>query len=156
MGGEAMIGVVVAAHDALAAGLCTAAMCIVGTLEQVAGVGLDPGESPEDFREHFSSALDTVDSGDGVIVLVDLFGGTPGNVVIRLISERPQDRVEVVTGASLPMLLEVYTQRSELDLKALAQLAVETGRTSVVLASEMFGSHGDDDGEGAVEMEQLL
>lgn len=131
-----MIGIVVAAHGQLAAALVAAAEGIVGSLEQVATVDLQPSEGLEIGNERLEGAIRTVDQGQGVVLLVDLFGGTPSNCSMALLPERA---VEVVTGFNLPMLLKLASSRSEgKDAATVARELVEHGRTHILHANALL------------------
>lgn len=108
-----MVGLVVAAHGHLADEMVHAAEQIVGGLPAVETCSIEPGTSPEHIREHMRSAVRKVDTGDGVIVLADLFGGTPCNQSLMLCGVC---KLEVVTGMNLPMLLKANSLRANTDL----------------------------------------
>ena len=98
-----MVGVVVVTHGNLAAELVRTAELILGPLDQVKAVGFLPHEPEEDMWSRLKAAVAAVDTGDGVLILVDMYGGTPSNLSLKLLE---RGRVEVVTGVSLPMLLK--------------------------------------------------
>ena len=103
-----MIGVVVVTHGQLATELVNAAETIVGDLPRFAAVSIGWHDAVELAREEIAQAVTRVDSGSGVIVLTDMFGGTPSNLAITFLAE---GRVEVVTGVNLPMLLKLAGTR---------------------------------------------
>jgi PTS system mannose-specific IIA component len=103
-----MIGVVLAAHGEVSAALLKAAEAIVGPMEAVKAISISSGGSPELMRASVAEAVREVSQGDGVLVLVDLFGGTPSNVCL---STPCCTATEVVTGVNLPMLVKVATAR---------------------------------------------
>jgi len=105
-----MVGLVIATHGHLADELVHTAEQIVGELPAVATVSIQPGTSPEEIRDQMRGAVRTVDTGDGVIVLADLFGGTPCNQSLTLCR---QCKLEVVTGVNLPMLLKANSLRAD-------------------------------------------
>lgn len=106
-----MVGVVVATHGKMAGGMINSADMLVGLAEQLKAVAIFPGEAPETFDERVAAALDEVETGAGVVALVDIFGGTPFNTVYRV--SRGKRNVKIVTGVNLPMLLSVITEREE-------------------------------------------
>ena len=135
-----MIGVLVVTHYHVADELVRALSLIVGEVKQIQAVGLDPESSPEEMRLRIEKALREVDGGDGVLVLVDMFGGTPSNLCLSFLAER---RVEVVTGVNLPMLVKVGKIDGEMPLEQVAALARDTGRKNISVASEVLaGSSG--------------
>jgi PTS system mannose-specific IIA component len=129
-----MFGVVVAAHGGLAPALLQAAEVIVGPIEQARPVTLGSASSLDSLRETLAAAVTSVDQGDGVLVLCDMFGGTPANVCLA--SGLPA-RLEVVTGVNLPMLLRVATTR-ELPLEEAAGALVECGQRHIANASQLL------------------
>jgi mannose/fructose/sorbose-specific phosphotransferase system IIA component len=132
-----MIGIVLAAHGPLPKALLESCDMILGELPQVTTVSLMPGDSLEGLVDRLREAAETVESGQGVLVLLDMFGGTPANATAMLSQQR--DHLAAVTGASLPMLLETFMSRqSSDDLDALATTAVTAGRTGVVNVVESF------------------
>src|SRR3954466_3269654 len=98
-----MVGLVVATHGRLAAELLATAEQIVGKLPQVATVAIEPGASPTQIRELMKAGVQSVNSGDGVIVMADLFGGTPCKESLMLCRMGPGPGVEVLAGVNLPM-----------------------------------------------------
>lgn len=127
-----MIGVVVAAHGNLAESLVRTAEGIVGPLEQTTAVNLLPGEGLDVARSKLRSAVKAVDTGQGVILLADLFGGTPCNSCLSILDEAS---LEVVTGVNLPMLLKLAGMRGGELHEAAAEL-VRYGQRNVTLASD--------------------
>ncbi|HTO56010.1 MAG TPA: hypothetical protein VMR50_21685, partial [Myxococcota bacterium] len=98
-----MIGILILSHYGLADEMVGALRHIVGELPHVRAIGLDPATAtPEDMRAQIDKALREVDQGEGALVLVDMFGGTPSNLSLSFLEE---GRVEVVTGVNLPMLV---------------------------------------------------
>lgn len=127
-----MIGVVVAAHGTLAEALVTTAEGIVGALPGTRVVNLLPGEGLDAARGKIREAVRAVEQGDGVIVLADLFGGTPCNTCLSLLEE---GRIEVVSGVNLPMLLKLASLRDG-DVHEAAEELVTYGQRNVTLASD--------------------
>lgn len=130
-----MIGLVVATHGNLGEALLTTTGIIVGTPVQSRAVSLSRDHSPNELRELLSRAIDEVDSGDGVLVLADMFGGTPANIGMALVVP---GRVELLTGVNLPMLLKFVTYRERYPLPELAELLKEQARDGIILASEVL------------------
>jgi PTS system mannose-specific IIA component len=103
-----MIGVVLAAHGEVAPALLKAAEAIVGPMEAVKAISLGSGAGPEGMKSQVAQSVCEVNQGDGVLLLVDMFGGTPANVCLTTQCGVP---VEVVTGVNLPMLLKLASAR---------------------------------------------
>ena len=132
-----MVGVVLAGHGQLAAALLASAELILGEQEQVVTVALEPGQSLDELQILIGEAITHAEQGDGVLVLLDLYGGTPSNATALHLQRA---RLEAVTGTNLPMLLEVLLNRQEQDLTALTALAEEIGRQGVLnVRAELFG-----------------
>jgi PTS system mannose-specific IIA component len=130
-----MVGVVVASHGALAEELLRTAEGIVGRLERCAAVTVDARVSMDEARDRLAKAIAAVDEGEGVLVLTDMFGGTPANLALTFLDER----VEVVTGVNLPMVVKLSTLRAERPaLAALAEAIAAYGQKNVTLASELL------------------
>jgi PTS system mannose-specific IIA component len=131
-----MIGVVLATHGRVAPAMLEAAEAIVGPMDQVAALSLEAGVSPETMRVQVAEAVRTVDEGDGVLVLCDMFGGTPSNVCLSTDCEA---RIEVVTGVNLPMLLKLATARSQgLLLEEAASQIAAYGQRHIAHATAML------------------
>lgn len=131
-----MVGVVVAAHGRFAEALVAAAEAIVGKFDNLAVVNLLPHEGLECGREKVVQAIRAVNDGAGVVLLADIFGGTPSNCCLSALQD---GKLEVVTGVNLPMLLRLATSRQEgLDVKQVAAGLVEYGRQNITNASELL------------------
>jgi mannose PTS system EIIA component len=134
-----MIGVVVVTHGQLATELVNAAETIVGDQPRFAAVSIGWHDAVELAREEIAQAIARVDSGSGVIVLTDMFGGTPSNLAITFLAE---ERVELITGVNLPMLLKLAGTREVADLRELARRIREDGRTGIWVASDLLRGEG--------------
>jgi PTS system mannose-specific IIA component len=130
-----LIGVVIVTHYRLADEFLQALQLIVGQLENFQAIGLDPANSPESMRTRIDKAIQEADRGDGVLVLVDMFGGTPSNLCLSFLDE---GRVEVVTGLNLPMLVKVAGLREPMPIHDVAALAREYGRRNISVASDVL------------------
>ncbi len=130
-----MVGVVVATHGKLAEELLRTAEAIVGRLEQTAAVSVDAQISMDEARARLGKAIAGVETGEGVLVLTDMFGGTPANLALTFLG----DAVEVVTGVNLPMVVKLSTLRAEpKPLASLAEAIAAYGQKNVTLASELL------------------
>jgi len=131
-----MVGLVVAAHGRLADELVHTAEQIVGPLPAVRTCSIEPGASPEAIRATMLEAVKEIDTGDGVIVLADLFGGTPCNQSLSLCAKR---KLEVVTGVNLPMLIKANSLRGEpMPLVDLAIALTQYGQKNITCASVLL------------------
>jgi PTS system mannose-specific IIA component len=130
-----MVGVVVATHGKLAEEILRTAEGIVGPLPQCEAVSIGASQSMDACRGCLADAVKRVDTGEGVLVLTDMFGGTPANLALTFLDER----VEVVTGVNLPMILKLATARAEnLTVQAAAELVTSHGQKNITLASELL------------------
>ena len=129
-----MIGLVVVCHEDMGKELLKAAEMIVGKIEAVASVSVKQDSAPEMLRDEVRDALKKVDQGNGVMMLTDMFGGTPSNISLAFLS----DSVEVVTGVNLSMLIKFANHRDEKPLAELAKLIQEAAQKSVIIASQML------------------
>jgi PTS system mannose-specific IIA component len=131
-----MVGLVVATHGQLAEELLRTAAGIVGPLERCEAVSIGSGTSMDDARARLGDAIRRVDDGHGVLVLTDMFGGTPANLALTFLD----DRLEVVTGVNLPMILRLATSRAadDLALRAVAEQVAAHGQKNISLASELL------------------
>jgi PTS system mannose-specific IIA component len=130
-----MVGVVVATHGRLAEELLRSAEGIVGRLEQSVAVTVDAQLSMDEARSRLGQAIAGVQTGDGVLVLTDMFGGTPANLALTFLDAG----VEVVTGVNLPMVVKLSTLRAEKrTLAALAEAIAAYGQKNITLASELL------------------
>lgn len=131
-----MIGLVLATHGELGRALIGAMEMIVGVQPRVAALSLHVSDRIEDATARLQDALDGADDGDGVLVLTDMLGGTPSNLCLALIGgPRP---VEVVSGASLPMVLKAVQARRESNLHETAAQVKKVGRSAIIVASEVL------------------
>lgn len=131
-----MIGTLILTHGGLARELLAAAREISGELEQFEAVSLEWGDSHDEARAKVRAAISRVDSGQGVLILADTFGGTPCNVAL---SVQDPGRVEVLSGVNLPMVMRLacHGNRQQTDPAEAARWLQAKGRDSIRLGSEM-------------------
>lgn len=132
-----MIGIVVVSHGRLSEELCVAARHVVGDQERIVSVCIEPDADIDERYEAIRAA--TVKCADketgGVIILTDMFGGTPSNLALKVMKA---GKVEVIAGANLPMLIKLIEIRSKVSIEEAARLTVEAGRKYISLASEIL------------------
>jgi mannose PTS system EIIA component len=133
--GESMIGIVLVTHGRLAIEFRAALEHVVGAQEQMETVTIGPDDNVEQRRRDIIEAVKKVDSGDGVVILTDMFGGTPSNLAISVMS-RP--KVEVLAGINLPMLIKLVKVRDEFPLADSVMAAQESGRKYITIASRVL------------------
>jgi mannose PTS system EIIA component len=131
-----MIGLILVTHGALAIEFVYAMEHVVGRQEAVATICIAPHDDMERRRKDIADAVKKVDSGSGVIILTDLFGGTPSNLAISLMRA---GEVEVIAGINLPMLIRLAGARKTMDVTGAVAAAREAGRNYITVASEFLG-----------------
>jgi len=127
-----MTGLVVVAHAGLAAELINAAEMIVGKIEGSAAVEIKPEDSVDQIRTALTTAIESVAS-EHVIIMTDMFGGTPSNMSLSFLKE---NEIEVLTGVNLPMLIKFASDRSRFGVGELAAQIRDTGREGVTVAGD--------------------
>jgi PTS system mannose-specific IIA component len=131
-----MIGLVLVTHGRLAEEFVTAMEHVVGKQERIATIAIGADDDMEGRRKDIADAIAAVDGGRGVIVLTDLFGGTPSNLAISLME---RGRVEVIAGINLPMLIRLESARKSMKVVDAVAAAREAGRKYISVASEVLG-----------------
>jgi PTS system mannose-specific IIA component len=130
-----MIGLVLVTHGGLAAEFRAAMEHVVGAQPHVAAICIAADDDMEVRRADIAAAVESCNSGQGVIILTDMFGGTPSNLAISLLG--PQ--VEVIAGVNLPMLIKLASVRKTCAVEAAVQAAQDAGRKYIAVASRMLG-----------------
>jgi mannose PTS system EIIA component len=130
-----MIGTLITTHGNLGDELIKSAELIKGPLEDVLHICIDQTKNVEDLKKEISNAIKKLDKGKGVLILTDLFGGTPSNISLSFIKE---DKVEVLTGVNLPMILKLSEAKENLTLREFACLIKNYGEKNIMLASEIL------------------
>ena len=131
-----MIGLVLVTHGRLATEFVTAMEHVVGPQTAIEAICIGPEDDMEARRADIAAAIAKVESGSGVIVLTDLFGGTPSNLAISLMDV---GRVEVIAGINLPMLIRLESARRRMKVVEAVAAAREAGRKYISVASEVLG-----------------
>ena len=130
-----MIGLVLVTHGRLAEEFLQALEHIVGPQKNVAAVCIDPDDDMEERRQEIIDKVKATQDGDGVVLLTDMFGGTPSNLAISVLE---QDQVEVIAGINLPMLIKLTSVRGKESLKRAVAQAQEAGRKYINVASQLL------------------
>ena len=131
-----MIGMILVTHGRLAEEFVHAMEHVVGQQADVATICIGPNDDMEARRREIAIAIKRVDSGQGVAILTDLFGGTPSNLAISLLK---RGKTEVIAGINLPMLIRLAGARKDMELTAAVCAAREAGRNYITVASEYLG-----------------
>ncbi len=129
------VGVVIVTHYRLGEEFLQALRLILPDAPHFATVAVDPTQGVEDMRKAISEALKEQDQGQGVLVLTDMFGGTPSNMSLSFLDEH---HVEIVTGINLPMLIKLATLSEDKPLEELATFIKEYGQRNISVASELL------------------
>ena len=130
-----MIGLVIVTHGHLAEEFRKVLEHIVGKQEAFATICIDPDDNMEQRREDIVAAIDSVDKKKGVIVLTDMFGGTPSNLAISIMNQR---QIEVLAGVNVPMLVKLASLRDKTTIADAAEQAKEAGRKYINIASQIL------------------
>ncbi len=131
-----MIGLVVVTHGHLAKEFVEAVEHVVGRQKQILAICIEADDDLDQRSRDIREAVEEVGSGDGVILLTDMFGGTPSNLALKLLSA---GQVEVLAGINLPMLIKLAEARKTLSLAEACETALEAGRKYMAIASEVLG-----------------
>ncbi len=130
-----LVGGVVVTHGNLATELVSAAETIVGDIHHVTAISIGWHDDVETAREQIGKAIERVNQGSGVVVLTDMFGGTPTNLASTFLGRAP---IEVVTGVNLPMILRLADQQPDETLVETARRVRDQGKNTIYLASEVL------------------
>ena len=130
-----MIGLILVTHGTLADEFVVAMEHVVGPQKQIATVCIGPRDDMEQRRKDIATAIKTVDDGEGVIILSDLFGGTPSNLSISLLDA---GKIEVIAGVNLPMLIRLESARKNMSVSDAVAAARDAGRKYISVASELL------------------
>ncbi len=131
-----MIGMILVTHGRLAEHFIEAMEHVVGAQQGVATICIGPNDDMEQRRQDIADAIKAVDTGEGAIILTDLFGGTPSNLAISLLDA---GRIEVIAGINLPMLIRLAGARKTMNVVDAVHAAQTAGRNYITVASEFLG-----------------
>jgi PTS system mannose-specific IIA component len=132
-----MIGLVLVTHGRLADELKSALEHVVGPQSRIEAVSIGPDDDMERRRQDIVEAVARVEEGDGVVLLTDMFGGTPSNLAISVMDAR----TEVIAGVNLPMLVKLASVRGEMDLASAVEEARKAGQKYISVASQILAGH---------------
>ena len=135
-----MIGLVIVSHGRLADELVAATEHVVGPMDALLAVCIGPDDDMERRRGDIRDSIADADRGEGVLVLTDMFGGTPSNLAISLLET---GRIEVIAGINLPMLIRLAGARKAMEVSEAVHAAQEAGRNYITVASEFLGANSD-------------
>ena len=130
-----MVGILIISHGMLAEALISSVQSLVGNLQRVRGVSIWPKDNEEEIKDRIRKSVAELNDGNGVMILTDILGGTPTNLSLPFLED---EKVEVVTGVNMPMLLTLSSYRNGRSLKEIGTLAKKSGRQSIILAKEVL------------------
>jgi PTS system mannose-specific IIA component len=133
-----MVGIIVVAHGDLARAFEETAQMIVGPAEAFKACSFAQGTDVDDLRKLLKNSIKDVNRGKGVIILTDMFGGTPSNISLSFLEN---GKIEVITGVNLPMVITALTKRKDKDISELARLLKEGGSKNIHIASEILATN---------------
>jgi PTS system mannose-specific IIA component len=132
-----MVGLIITAHGGIAAEILRSATSIMGPLPQARALAIERGVDPEAVYTQLSQAIDEVDAdGDGVLIMTDMFGGTPANISNRFLNK---PGVEVLNGVNLPMVLKFCSSRDSMKVDTLADFLQRYAQKSIINARDILG-----------------
>jgi PTS system mannose-specific IIA component len=131
-----MVGVLIISHGRLAEAFISSVKSLVGNLHRITGVSIWPKDRDEEIKDRIRKKMAEVNEGDGVVILTDLLGGTPTHLSLSFLED---EKVEVVTGVNMPMLLTLSSYRKGRSLREMGQMVKRSGRRSIFLAKEVLG-----------------
>ena len=134
-----MIGIIVVSHGKFAKELVAAAEHVVGRQKNFRAISIEPDDDMEDRRTQIIETAKSCEMGAGVIILTDMFGGTPSNLAISVMGK---GKIEVIAGVNLPMLIKLAGVRDKLELAEAAETAVEAGKKYISVASQVLEKKG--------------
>jgi PTS system mannose-specific IIA component len=135
-----MIGIVLVSHGQLASELLRAAEIIVGKIENTVTVDIHPKMGMEEIHTSVEAAIRTVDTGKGVLLFIDMFGGTPSNIGLSFLATH---NVEVLTGVNLPMMVKLPMVRPTMPLSELAKFLQDYGQRNITIPGDMLKKKAD-------------
>lgn len=130
-----MIGILIATHGDFASGLLSAVELIAGKQEKIGTIGLHHGDGIEEFEEKVNHMLDDLDEGDGVLVFVDILGGTPSNVIFRSLSRK---KFKAFAGVNMAMVVQAVMMRDGMSEEELYENVLEIAKQPPILLHEMY------------------
>jgi PTS system mannose-specific IIA component len=131
-----MVGILIVSHGRLAEALISSVESLVGKLQKIRGVSIWPKDKEEKIKDQIQKEMAEVEDGEGVVILTDILGGTPTNLSLSLLKD---EKVEVVTGVNMPMLMTLLSYRTGRSLREIGKLVKKSGRRSIILAKGVLG-----------------
>lgn len=130
-----MIGIIVVSHSNIGCEMVKATAHIIPEITHMKGVAIESNDRPESIRQQVSDAIASVDVGDGVLILTDMFGGTPSNICMTFLEP---EKIEVVSGFNMPMLIKLANLKPDANFMDTVQFIQKYGQRNIVIASEVL------------------
>ncbi len=132
-----MVGIVVITHGKVAEELISAVKFVLSSkpAAKIVGVSLDPGGEFNTFKSEIEKAIKQVNQADGTLLVTDMFGGTPSNISLTFLDN---DKIEVISGVNLPMLLKLATVADKVSLEEAVKIAESAGRDNIIVANKLL------------------
>lgn len=130
-----MVGILIISHGPLPQALISAVRFVFGTVDRAEGIALLAQEGLQSLEARIKEKVAHLDEGDGVLILTDVLGGTPTNLSLSVLDH---DKVDVVTGVNLPMVMALASHRNERSLEKLSKIAIKSGRKSITSAKKLI------------------
>jgi PTS system mannose-specific IIA component len=134
-GGQEMVGILIVSHGGFAEALISSLQFLVGQQQRIRGVSIWPKDREKEIKDRIRQGIVKVNDGDGVVILTDVLGGTPTNLSLSFLED---EKVEMVTGVNMPMLLTLSSYRKGRSLKEIGRLVKKSGRRSIILAKQLL------------------
>jgi PTS system mannose-specific IIA component len=134
-----MIGIVIVTHGKLAEAFVSVTEHVVGKQERMVAIGIEPEDDAEQARERILQAIAQVNTGSGVVILTDMFGGTPSNLAISVMKS---ESVEVIAGVNLPMTIKLASVRGKVSMQEAVNQAQEAARKYINVAGNLLANKG--------------
>lgn len=130
-----MIGIVVVAHGNIGLDMVAAAHRIIPDAAHIVGVAVESNDPPQSIRQQIVAAMDEVNADEGMLILTDMFGGTPSNICLSFLK---QNMVEVISGVNLPMLIKLANMRETMSFEDVVPFIQQYGQRNIVIASHVL------------------
>ena len=132
-----MVGVLIVSHGGFAEALISSLQFLVGQQQRIKGVSIWPNDREKEIKDRIRQEIAEVNDGDGVVILTDVLGGTATNLSLSFLEDQ---KVEMVTGVNIPMLLTLSSYRKRKSLREIGKLVKTSGRRSIILAKRLLES----------------
>lgn len=130
-----MIGIVVVAHGDIGLDMVAAAHRIIPEATHIVGIAIESNDPPQSIRQQIADAMSKVDMNKGILILTDMFGGTPSNICLSFLK---QNMVEVISGVNLPMLIKLANMKDQMNFEDVVQFIQQYGQRNIVIASHVL------------------